>query len=239
MSTISSVSDHGIGGVLNQRRKTADAALLLTYYDVPAGHRTELSATSFANWVHKTANLLEELGAEPGDEVWAPLLGTHPGHWVGSVWTVACWLAGTTVSVAEPGAARIGVTGPEGAPGTFGGTVVACSLHPLGLGFAEGTPGDLDYADVLTQPDDYLTFDRDDSEDLARRAWTDTPQTLGEVLAVPARDDRFLVVPRNPFEPLSAALVPALLGAGSVVMVTGGGVAERARIAGSERATQV
>src|SRR5262249_8331331 len=43
---------------------------LLTYYDDATGERAELSATTLANWVAKTANLLQdELALSPGDRV--------------------------------------------------------------------------------------------------------------------------------------------------------------------------
>ena len=40
---------------------------LITFYDDATDERTELSVTTFANWVAKTANLArDDLGLEPG-----------------------------------------------------------------------------------------------------------------------------------------------------------------------------
>ncbi|HZB48967.1 MAG TPA: TIGR03089 family protein, partial [Mycobacteriales bacterium] len=53
------------------------AGPLLTFYDDATGERTELSTTTVANWVAKTANLLrDDVGAAPGDRV-AVLLPAH------------------------------------------------------------------------------------------------------------------------------------------------------------------
>ena len=43
---------------LEHRVRTAGAEPLLTHYDLDSGGRTELSVTSYANWVAKTANLI-------------------------------------------------------------------------------------------------------------------------------------------------------------------------------------
>lgn len=49
---------------------------LVTFYDDATGERVELSVATFANWVAKTANLLQgELSAEPGDRVALLLAG--------------------------------------------------------------------------------------------------------------------------------------------------------------------
>ncbi len=43
---------------------------LVTFYDDATGERVELSVATFANWVAKTANLLQaDPAAEPGDRV--------------------------------------------------------------------------------------------------------------------------------------------------------------------------
>ena len=66
----------------------------VTYYDIETGERTELSGTTTANWVAKTANLLvDELDAEPGIRVQIAL----PMHWLRTVWVLAAWAVGGTV----------------------------------------------------------------------------------------------------------------------------------------------
>lgn len=209
----------------------------MTFYDVPAGHRTELSATTFANWVNKTANLLEELGGESGDTVWLPVLASHPGHWVGAVWTVASWQAGLTATLTDRATAAVGVAGPEGVPPDFAAASVACSLHPLGLGFDHAVNADIDYADVLTQPDTYLALDRNVDEDLARLAWDTPAVTVGQLADDPARDDRFVLVPEDPQAVVTDGVWACLLGTGSVVVVSGGTARDTARIAAAEHAS--
>jgi uncharacterized protein (TIGR03089 family) len=118
------------------------AGPLLTFYDDATGERTELSATTLANWVAKTANLLrDDVGVVPGDRV-AVLL---PAHWQTAAVLLGAWSAGAVVT-----------THPDGAPAAFGadakgaegaGEVFALSLAPLGRGFAEGPPpGARDYS---------------------------------------------------------------------------------------------
>ena len=64
-----------------------------TWYDDHRDERVELSYRSFGNWVAKTANLLvDELGAEPGDQV-----GVLADHWQVPVLLAACWRAGLGV----------------------------------------------------------------------------------------------------------------------------------------------
>ena len=68
----------------------------MTFYDDATGERVELSVATFANWVAKTANLLQgELAAEPGDRV-ALLL---PAHWQTAVWLLACSSVGVVADV--------------------------------------------------------------------------------------------------------------------------------------------
>ena len=70
----------------------------VTYYDVATGERTELSGTTTANWVAKTANLLvDELDAEPTTRVQVAL----PTHWLRIVCVLATWAVGGTVVDAE------------------------------------------------------------------------------------------------------------------------------------------
>lgn len=181
--------------------------------------RSELSAVTYANWVHKTANLLTELDVEPDDDVWLAVLSEQPGHWVGSVWAMATWLIGASVSVTEASSASIAVTGPAGKPSGFSGTTVACSLHPLGLGFPGDVPGDVDFADVLTQPDILLADPGDPQEAAARRVWSEQDTTVADLLSLDPRDDRFMFVPDDPCDAIAQTTIRPLLGAGSSVVV--------------------
>lgn len=230
------MNTRAVESILRNRARNAGSSPLLTHYDVAQGSRTELSTVTFANWVAKTANLIEDLGADAGDVIWLPVLQASPGHWVGAVWTLAAWLAGTTVSLTDAERSAIGVGGPQGIPAGYRRPSVACSLHPLGLGFAGTVPADLDFADVLAQPDDYLAG-RDPAEDLARLAW-DVPATpLGELADASPRDDRFVLVPDDPQEAVVEGVWRCLLGSGSVVVIQNATAQDVARIAAAERAT--
>ncbi len=69
---------------------------LVTFYDDATGERVELSVATFANWVAKTANLLQdELSVEPGDRVTLLL----PAHWQTAVWLLACASVGVVADV--------------------------------------------------------------------------------------------------------------------------------------------
>lgn len=121
---------------------------LVTFYDDATGERVELSVATLANWVAKTANLLQgDFAAEPGDRV-ALLL---PAHWQTAVWLLACSSTGTVAALdGDAGAAEIAVSGPE--PGTLeqaracSGERVALSLRPLGVRFPQPPEGFHDYA---------------------------------------------------------------------------------------------
>ncbi|MFE9651006.1 TIGR03089 family protein [Streptomyces sp. NPDC006365] len=119
---------------------------LVTFYDDATGERVELSVATFANWVAKTANLLQdELSAEPGERV-ALLL---PAHWQTAVWLLACSSVGVIADIGgDAGAADHVVAGP----GQFeaglacAGSRIALSLAPLGRRFPTPPAGYADYA---------------------------------------------------------------------------------------------
>ncbi len=68
---------------------------LVTFYDDATGERVELSVTTYANWVAKTAALVQdELDLERGAEVLLDL----PTHWLGAVWLGAAWSLGLVVT---------------------------------------------------------------------------------------------------------------------------------------------
>jgi uncharacterized protein (TIGR03089 family) len=70
------------------------AAPLLTHYDDATGARVELSATTLANWVAKTANLLQdEFDVGPGSTVAVAL----PVHWQTAAVLLGAWSCGATV----------------------------------------------------------------------------------------------------------------------------------------------
>ncbi|WP_448626995.1 TIGR03089 family protein [Geodermatophilus sp. URMC 64] len=117
------------------------AAPLLTYYDDAAGERVELSATTLANWVAKTANLLqEEFDVGPGSTVALAL----PVHWQTAAVLLAAWSCGATVLDA-PAEDEGGLAGADVVlvsqerlvaveEELAGAELLGLSLHPLGLG---------------------------------------------------------------------------------------------------------
>ncbi|AXK33898.1 TIGR03089 family protein [Streptomyces armeniacus] len=132
---------------------------LVTFYDDATGERVELSVATFANWVAKTANLLQdELGAEPGDRL-ALLL---PAHWQTAVWLLACSATGVVADVAgDPAGADLAVAGPDtlDAARACGGERVALSLRPLGARFPQPPEGFTDYAvEVPGQGDRFAPY---------------------------------------------------------------------------------
>ncbi len=120
---------------------------LVTAYDDATGERTELSVTTYANWVSKTANLFtDELGLDAGDTVLLDL----PPHWLVPVFIGAAWSAGLAVTDTPRERHDVVVCGPDTVAqhqgNHRGAPVVACSLLPFAVRFAEALPdGVLDY----------------------------------------------------------------------------------------------
>ncbi|MFD5193025.1 TIGR03089 family protein [Streptomyces sp. NPDC058357] len=139
---------------------TADPARpLVTFYDDATGERVELSVATFANWVAKTANLLQgDLAAEPGDRL-ALLL---PAHWQSAVWLLACSSVGVIADVqGDPAGADLVVSGPDSleAARACRGERVALALRPLGGRFPQAPEGFADYAvEVPGQGDRFAPF---------------------------------------------------------------------------------
>jgi uncharacterized protein (TIGR03089 family) len=132
---------------------------LVTFYDDATGERVELSVATFANWVAKTANLLQgDLGAGPGDRVVLLL----PAHWQTAVWLLACSSVGVVADVGgDPSGADVVVSGPESleAARACGGERVALALRPLGGRFPQTPAGFVDYAvEVPGQGDRFVAF---------------------------------------------------------------------------------
>ncbi|MGY6020150.1 TIGR03089 family protein [Streptomyces spinosirectus] len=132
---------------------------LVTFYDDATGERVELSVATFANWVAKTANLLQgDLAAGPGDRV-ALLL---PAHWQTAVWLLACASVGAVADIdGDPAAADVVVSGPDtlDAARACRGERIALALRPLGGRFPQPPQGFADYAvEVPGQGDRFAPF---------------------------------------------------------------------------------
>ncbi|HMU37170.1 MAG TPA: TIGR03089 family protein, partial [Marmoricola sp.] len=94
---------------LTARLKQSPGKPLITYYNETTGERSELSTTTYANWVAKTANVLcDELDIMPGDRV-GVTLGVH---WLTPVFMGAAWLCGAQV-VSKQVEPELVVGGPE------------------------------------------------------------------------------------------------------------------------------
>lgn len=129
----------------------------VTFHDDARDARVELSWTTTANAVAKTANLIvEEMGAEPGERVALAL----PTHWQTVVWYLACWTAGVVVAPgADPADADHAVAGPADIDATAAcaGARVLVGLHPMGLPEAPAPAGVLDAARIgPAQPDQFV-----------------------------------------------------------------------------------
>ncbi len=180
--TASSGSGSTFPAVLGSALRTDAARPAVTFYDDDTGERVELSVTTYANWVAKTASLLQdELDVERG----ATVLVSLPTHWLGAVWLGAAWSVGACVTdeLDRAGDADVLVCGPDDVASfaVHAGRVpvLALSLRPLGGRFAEPLPpGVTDYgAVVLGQPDAFMAYDPPEPSDLA---WRDAGGDLSQ-----------------------------------------------------------
>ncbi|MEU5656121.1 TIGR03089 family protein [Streptomyces sp. NPDC047737] len=152
-------SDRTPADLLRSALAADPARPLVTFYDDATGERVELSVATFANWVAKTANLLQgDLAAEPGDRL-ALLL---PAHWQSAVWLLACSSVGVVADVqGDPAAADLVVSGPDGLDRARAcrGERVALALRPLGGRFPQPPEGFADYAvEVPGQGDRFAPY---------------------------------------------------------------------------------
>ncbi|MFF7182635.1 TIGR03089 family protein [Streptomyces sp. NPDC008121] len=221
-------SDRTPADLLRSALAADPARPLVTFYDDATGERVELSVATFANWVAKTANLLQgELSASPGDRL-ALLL---PAHWQTAVWLLACSSVGVTAVVGgDPADADYVVAGP----GTLeaglacSGDRIALSLAPLGRRFPAPPAGYADYAvEVPSQGDRFAPFVPVDADSPA--LLVGGTESTGAQLVERARADagarglapgsRLLSgLSYDTWEGLSAGLYAPLAAGGSVVL---------------------
>jgi uncharacterized protein (TIGR03089 family) len=202
---------------------------LVTFYDDATGERVELSVATFANWVAKTANLLQnEVSAEPGDRV-ALLL---PAHWQTAVWLLACSSVGVVADVGgDPGAADAVVSGPDtlDAARACSGPRLALSLRPLGARVPQPPDGFADYAvEVPSQGDRFEPFSPVDPDEpglvVAGREFTSAEVVERAAAEAPALGltgpgSRLLSgLPYDTWEGLAAGLYAPLATGASVVL---------------------
>jgi uncharacterized protein (TIGR03089 family) len=229
------VAENPIVRALTERARRGGSEPLLTWYRPETGGRTELSVRTFANWVDKTANLLDSLGIE--GRVAGPVSLAYPGHWMSMVWPLATWQHGGGYLAGDPDAeTELVVVGPADPLPHPGVITIACSLHPLGLGLRGLPDGVLDYSgEALAEPDAHGAVPVDG----AAPAWLETGTEVTHTATgdVEPRGRRVLVRPAGAWETLVAAVLAPVLGGGSAVVVEGPVEADAlARIAAAERA---
>ena len=218
----------------------------LTWYDEATGERVELSVTTYANWVAKTASLLvEEHDLERGDVLRVDL----PAHWLGPVFLGAAWLAGLVVALEGEEADAV-VTGPQGlarwADRAGDVPVLACSLLPMGVRFAEPLPAEVHDVglEVWSQPDAFIAHDppTGDSPALVVEGGVTTQDELWSSVTAgrdPSTGGDRLLTDANPASPPGVAtLVEPLVTGGSLVLVSGAGAARLESVAETERVTR-
>jgi uncharacterized protein (TIGR03089 family) len=222
---------------------------LLTFYDGSTGERIELSAVSVDNWVNKIANLFsDQLMLDPDELVGLSL----PPHWQAWVTLLGSWTAGLRVSLGEqlPADATVSVVGPAALASAVKahGTVVACSLEPLGAPFRRPLPtGWLDFArEVPGQPDLLMAPAAvgpttiallSPSGPLAHGELAQQGRSLADGLGLGAGSR--LLTDANPATPdgVVGALVAPLVAGASVVLAVSCDAAQRTEIATQERVT--
>lgn len=201
--------------LLARRLARDPASPFITFYDDVSDERTELSVTTYANWVSKTANLLtDELMLDPGDEIGIDL----PVHWLGAIFLGAVSSAGLELS----GEADTKVVGPDGLD-TRATTVLATALLPFATRFREPLPtGVLDHGVLwVGQSDVFVPV---------------APSELG----MPEPDGRRVISDVNPLSDRGTELLVGLLaGAGSLVLVANADERRWPARSQSERATAV
>jgi uncharacterized protein (TIGR03089 family) len=161
--------------VLEAQLRNDAARPFVTFYDDATGERVELSVTTYANWVAKTAALLQdELDVERGGLALIDL----PTHWLGAVWLGAAWSLGLGVTddpsrLGDAAGRGVVACGPDGLDAYAGLAatlpVVAMSLRPMAARFTDALPtGVVDYsAVVLGQPDAFTAYDPPAPDDVA------------------------------------------------------------------------
>lgn len=171
--------------VLAQQLRREPGRPLITFYDHASGERTELSVTTYANWVAKTASLLDEVGLERGQRLRVDL----PAHWLTPVVLGAAWTIGLEVDLGSAEEPDGVVCGPDGlatwGPWAAGGSarpVLASALLPLGVRFREPLPaGVLDLGvEVWGQPDAFTPYPPAEADDVALRLPGEPPALLSQ-----------------------------------------------------------
>jgi uncharacterized protein (TIGR03089 family) len=210
------------------------AAPLITHYDDATGERVELSALTLANWVAKTANLLQdEFDVGPGSTVAVAL----PVHWQTAAVLLAVWSCGATVvdtATEDPDrldgidvvlASRDRLDALEEPEAV---ELLGLSLHPLGLGMTDYVGPARDFAlEVRAHGDRFVPYEFPDpaarglrvgTMELTLGGLTEAARELAGRLGLTA-GDRVLVDEETALEagPVAWLLAPLAAGASLVL----------------------
>ncbi len=234
------------------------AAPLLTHYDDATDERIELSGTTLANWVAKTANLFQdEFDIGPGSTVAVAL----PVHWQTAVALLGIWSCGAAAVDTAPEddgqlqAVDLVLATQDRLPAVeetlredpAGAELLGLSLHPLGLGMADYIGPARDFAlEVRAHGDAFVPHQPPDPAapglrvgglELTLGGLVETALELGERLGL-AAGDRVLLDERTATEAGPVAWLLAPLAAGASLVTYRNPVEERvARRAADERVT--
>lgn len=215
---------------------------LVTFYDHATDERVELSVTTYANWVAKTSGLLVDVAdLERGMSLRIDL----PPHWLSTVFLGAAWTVGLRVTTSdEPDAVVCGPDGLEAwGPRAADLPVLACSLRPLGVRFAEPLPaGVLDVGvEVWSQPDGFTAWDPPTDDDPATDGLTQAQLWSDDLTAAAGSDltdgGRLLSVTDPASPPGTVTLTEPLRRGGSLVLVRNPDPARLDDVYDAERAT--
>jgi uncharacterized protein (TIGR03089 family) len=210
---------------------------LITFYDHATDERVELSVTTYANWVTKAAGLLTDVAdLERGMSLRVDL----PPHWLSPVFLGAAWTVGLRVTTSdEPDAV---VCGPDGlatwAPRAATIPVLACSLRPMGVRFAEPLPDRVvDVGvEIWSQPDGFTAWDPPAADDLATDELTQDELTAAAGSSLTG-GGRLLSVADPASPPGMATFTEPLARGGSLVLVRNPDPVRLDDVYAAERAT--
>jgi uncharacterized protein (TIGR03089 family) len=243
----------GPAALLANARTRDPARPLLTHYDDTTDERVELSATTLANWVAKTANLLQdEFDVGPGSTVAVAL----PAHWQTAAVLLGAWSCGAAVldTAAEDDGrladADVVLAAQDRLPALEDrdiGDLLGLSLHPLGLGMTDYVGPARDFAlEVRGHGDVFTPYQPIDPTapglllgglELSLGGLVDTALELAGRLGL-TDADRVLVDGRTAEEAGPAAWLLAPLAAGASTVLCRRPIAERLpRRAETERVT--
>lgn len=233
--------------ILDPLLRTDPGRPLITFYDFATGERTELSVTTYANWVAKSASLLvEECDLERGQR----LLVDLPPHWLGPVMLGAAWSVGLEVvwptgegAQTDPDVDAVVCGGADGLAryATRAGDmpVIASALLPMGTRFSDPTPdGVLDLGvEIWSQPDSFVAWDPPAGTDLGVAGLTQDDLWAASAAGTVTRGERLLTA-ENPASPCGLpAWTGPLVQSGSLVIAVHGDDEQLSATCTSERAT--